>query len=86
MKTNQFLEKIHYPMSVIDDLSTIRGKCFFKLDCSNAFMQLKLSPATSKLLILVTPWGCFEPITMPYGPSAAPLEFQAAITTILAGI
>ena len=83
---NPQISRKHFTLPVIDDLTTINGAVFCSLDFSEAFQQLKLSPASSKILALSTPWGIYQPQTLQYGVNIAPEEFQAKVMDILSGI
>jgi len=49
-------------------------------------MQLRLGRASQDILKLMTPWGSYRCLRLPYGISSAPNDFLEIITDILAGI
>jgi len=60
---------------LIDDLSIVDGSWFFILDMDQAYLQLKLSPASQEICKINSPFGSFKWTRMPYGISAGPAIF-----------
>ena len=57
-----FLEVSGRALPLIDDLSTVDGKCFCVLDMKWAYLQLRLSPESQELCKLNTPFVTYNRI------------------------
>ena len=60
----------------------LKWKVFVDLDMTNAFHQLPLSPETSALLTINTPWGLFSPQFLPEGVAPASGILQEVVRSI----
>ncbi|KAG8172437.1 hypothetical protein JTE90_019371, partial [Oedothorax gibbosus] len=68
-------------------LSTVAGgKVFSKLDLSQAYLQLPVDDATSRLLTLNTHKGLFRVKRLPFGVSIAVAIFQKKMEEVFAGV
>ncbi|KAK3909803.1 hypothetical protein KUF71_019812 [Frankliniella fusca] len=78
----------HYPLPVpVDIFNAMRGcKYYCLLDCTDAFMQLKLEEKSQEILVLNTCIGLLKPTRLPYGLASASACFQSVIDQILAGL
>lgn len=88
MTINQTALVDSYPLPRVEDMfaSLGGGKCFSKLDLSNAFLQIPLDQESQNLITINTHKGLFKFSRMPFGVSAAPSIFQRTIESILQGI
>lgn len=62
------------------------GQHFSKIDLSQAYQQILVTPETEKLLTISTHKGLFSYTRLPFGISSAPAIFQKVIENLLAGI
>ncbi len=62
------------------------GKCFTKLDMSNAYLQLPLDPACKQYVTINTQKGLFQYNCLPFGVASAPAIFQRYMDTLLQGM
>ena len=78
----------HYPLPKVDDLfaTLSKGKVFSKIDLTQAYQQLKLSPQPQKYLVINTHKGLFQYTRLPFGVSSAPDIFQKTMESLLQGI
>ena len=85
---NQATKTTAYPVPRIDDLfATIGGgKIFSKLDMSNAYNQIVLSPEARSLTTINTHRGLFQYNRLCFGIASAPGIFQRAVEELLRGI
>jgi hypothetical protein len=85
---NPHTETDNYPLPTFDDMSLnwVVCKFFSVIDLKGAYLQVKVSAASSPLLTINTHMGLFRYERMIYGWSGAPAEFQRIIDSIIAGI
>ncbi|XP_064463517.1 uncharacterized protein K02A2.6-like [Ornithodoros turicata] len=85
---NPVLKTDHYPLPHPEELfaKLVGGNVFCVLDLAAAYQQVKLSPASKKLLTVNTPLGLFEYQRLPFGISSAPAIFQALMDQVLKDI
>jgi len=83
---NKYFKASHFPIPrVMDELHKIIGySIFIDLDWTHSYHQFRLSPATSALLSVQTPWGQYEPLFLPEGVSPASGILQAAVASMFA--
>ncbi|XGW34211.1 hypothetical protein V3C99_018216 [Haemonchus contortus] len=85
---NPQLDINQYPLPKPDDLFHMLngGKKFFKMDLSDAYMQLELEPESKKYTTINTHRGMFVYNRVPFGIASIPAIFQRIMETTLAGI
>jgi len=85
---NQAAKTESYPLPKIEDIfaSLAGGKCFSKLDLTNAYNQIELEEESKKLLTINTSKGLYLYKRQPFGVSSAPAIFQRTMETIIQGI
>ena len=81
---NQYIIFIqHWIPNVFHELEkAAKGKVYSDIDMKNAFHQFILTLATSRMLSVLTPWGCFRPEFMPEGISSASGILHSVMTEI----
>ena len=77
-----------YPLPRAEELhaNLARGKCFTKLDMSNAYLQLPLDDDSKQYVTVNTHEGLFQYNRLPFGISSAPAIFQRHMKTLLQGL
>ena len=77
-----------YILPRVNDLyaSLTGGETFYKLDMSQAYLQLKLDEASRDYVTINTHKWLFRYTRLPYGLSVAPSIFQRTMECVLAGI
>ena len=77
-----------YPIPKVEDLfaKLSKGKCFTKLDLSQAYQQLPLEEESKKFVVINTHKGLFQYTRLPFGISSAPGIFQRVMDSLLQGI
>ena len=77
-----------YPIPLVEDLyaSMSGGKCFTKLDLSQAYLQLQLDEDSKAYVTINTHKGLFRYNRMPFGISSAPAIFQRCMENLLQGL
>ncbi|KAG8173528.1 hypothetical protein JTE90_014688 [Oedothorax gibbosus] len=85
---NKSVKPYTYPLPTVNEvLSTVAGgKVFSKLDLSQAYLQLPVDDATSRLLTLNTHKGLFRVKRLPFGVSIAVAIFQKKMEEVFAGV
>lgn len=83
---NSFIVRGHFPIPrPFYELEKMRQySVFADIDWTNSYHQFLLSPKTSKMLSVQTPWGQVEPIFMPEGISPASGILQSVVREIFA--
>ena len=70
-----------------DITSSLAGTTVFsKLDLKKGYHQIPVHPAQVKKTAIITPFGFFEFIRMPFGLKNAGMSFQRFIDRVLAGL
>ena len=74
-----------YPMPLISDILTRLNKktVFSKIDLAKAFHQIPVNPADICKTAVITPFGLFEYLKMPFGLRNAAQSFQRHIDYVL---
>ncbi|CAK9291465.1 unnamed protein product [Gordionus sp. m RMFG-2023] len=77
-----------YPLPRIEQLlANLRGDTLFsKIDFSNAYLQIKVSEKTSKILTITTHRGLFAFCRLPFGLKISAPIFQRTMTALFQGI
>ena len=87
-KVNESIEKERHRLRAIDQTLTKLAvvKFFSKLDTNSGFWQILLDPASSLLMMFISPFGryCFH--RLPLGISSAPEHFQQLMSEKVAGL
>ena len=85
---NAELEDHQYPLPVLEDIfTTLNGDtCFAKLDLTEAYLQVEVSPTSWELLTINTHRGLFQYRRLPVGIKTAPGIFQLIMDTMLTGV
>ena len=85
---NKSLRVPEHPMPNIEELLTkLNGGVFFtKLDLSQAYQQIQLSPQSQDLVAINTHVGLYTYTRVPYGISASPSIFQSVMDRALQGL
>lgn len=85
---NQDLEVPTHPMPRVEELlqQLNGGVKFSKLDLSQAYQQIELSPNSRNFVTINTHLGLYSYSRLPYGVSAAPAMFQSVMDKVLQGL
>ena len=85
---NKAVKRSHYPSRTIEDLipDLTQAKIFSVLDAKNAFWQVELDDASSKLTCFNTPFGRYSWRRLPYGLSSSPEEYARRQDNALEGL
>ena len=77
-----------YPLPNMADItSSLAGaRIFSKLDLKKGYHQIPVHPADVKKTAIITPFGLFEFIRMPFGLKNAGMTFQRFMDRALAGL
>ena len=77
-----------YPLPRVEELlaNLAGGKCFSKLDMSQAYLQLPLDDESKELVTVNTHKGLFQYNRLPFGIASAPAIFQRCMDSLLQGI
>ena len=78
----------HYPLPTLDEMLTklSGGEKFTKLDLSQAYHQLELSPESRVYTTINTHRGLYEFTRLPFGVNSAVSIFQRTMENLLAGL
>jgi hypothetical protein len=85
---NLITEPDQYPLPRMDDLAgRLKGcKIFSKLDLKQGYHQIPMSSADISKTAIITPFGLFEFLRMPFGLRNAGQSFQRMMDQILVGV
>ena len=85
---NSALQRARYPLPTIDDVlpKLTKARVFSVCDAKEAFWQVKLDEASSKLTCFWTPFGRYRWLRMPYGIGPASEEFQRRLHEAMEGL
>ncbi|KII72917.1 Transposon Tf2-6 polyprotein [Thelohanellus kitauei] len=85
---NETLEDHRYPIPSPDGLLNQLGGCHYysKIDLSEAYNQVKISPESQKRLAISTHKGVFLQTRLPFGIKSAPGYFQELMAKLTAGL
>ena len=77
-----------YPLPNMTDItSSLAGATVFsKLDLKKGYHQIPVHPAHVKKTAIITPFGLFEFVRLPFGLKNAGMTFQRFIDRVLAGL
>jgi hypothetical protein len=75
---NKLIPQDHYPLPVINELMRyFNGKKWYSIiDAAKGYWQFKIKPEHQKYTAIVTPWGQYKFLVMPFGLNNAPATFQ----------
>lgn len=84
-RANEAIKRERHPLPVVDNLLTTMRKStkFSRLDISNAFHQVEISPESRYITTFITKKGLFQYTRLMFGISCAPEMFQKIIEKIL---
>ncbi|XP_024942173.1 uncharacterized protein LOC107269153 [Cephus cinctus] len=85
---NKFVKRYHRKIPTFDELSSdIAGsKVFSVLDADRALHQIKLSERSSYMMTIITPFGRYRYLRMPFGINSATEVFQDCFEEIFGNI
>ena len=85
---NQALTVEQYPLPKPEELfaTLAGGKCFSKLDLSQAYLQVQLDDDSCVYVTVNTHQGLYRYRRLPFGVASAPALFQKLMDTVLRGI
>ena len=73
--------------NMTDITSSLAGATIFsKLDLKKGYLQIRVHPADVKKTAIITPFGLFKFIRMPFGLKNAGMTFQHFMDQVLAGL
>jgi len=77
-----------YPLpNMVDITSGLSGNAVFsKLDLKKGYHQIPVNPADIKKTAIITPFGLFEFLRMPFGLKNAGMTFQRFMDRVMAGL
>lgn len=77
-----------YPLPTIEELSQFfaDSTVFSKIDLKWGYLQVRLNEAAQHLTSMITPFGVYKWLRLPFGLCSAPSCFQKIIAQILDGI
>ena len=84
---NRLVKPVYFPLprqeDVIDALGQAKPTIFSTLDLAQAFLQVKLDPATKHKTGFITHHGVFQFTRTPYGLSNSPASFSLVMSQVL---
>ena len=85
---NKIIEREHYQLPTREEIfADVQGaKYFSKLDGSQAFWQIRLSPESQELTTFNTPFGRFAYKRLPYGICSGPEVFHKYMEMMFEGL
>ncbi len=85
---NLVMEPDRYPLPCMDDLSArLAGlNVFSKLDLKQGYHQIPMHPADISKTAIITPFGLFEYMRMPFGLRNSDQTFQRLMDKVLQGL
>ena len=85
---NEALMREHYKLPTLDDvLSQLNGaRLFTKLDVKEAYWHVRLDEESSKLTTMITPFGRYRWLRLPFGLKVSGEIFQRRIAEALDGL
>lgn len=85
---NAVMDIDQYPLPRAEDIfaTLAGGKCFSKLDLTNAYQQMLLEDESCKFVTINTSKGLYQYTRLPFGVASAPAIFQKTMDRILQGI
>ena len=85
---NPELQVGQHPMLTIRNIfASLGGSQYFsKIDLSQAFNQIELSPESQRLTTINTPWGLFQYTRLCFGIANSPAIFQRCLDNALQGL
>lgn len=85
---NPVLEQVYYPLPRIEYIfENLKGGIqFSKIDLSDAYQQVLLTPESQQLVTISTHKGLFKVTRLPFGICNAPSLFQKMMENIIIGI
>ena len=85
---NDALQREHYKLPTIDDVlyQLKDAKLFTKLDVQEAFWHVRLDDMSSRLCTMITPFGRFRWLRLPFGLKVSSEIFQRKLTEALEGL
>ena len=77
-----------YPMPRADDLLDRHGQAKYisTLDLTKGYWQVPVHPESRQQTAVITPFGKYQFLTMPFGLVGAPAVFQRLMNTVLADV
>ena len=63
-----------------------QAKIFFVFDIKDAFQTIELTPESSLLTTMYTPWGRYRWTPLPFGSSSAPEQVHRRLYDVLGGM
>ena len=84
-RINEVTKSTTYPIPRIEDLidRVANANVITTLDLNKGYWQIPLTPAAREIAAFITPFGLYEPVTLPFGLKGAPMTFQRTINDIL---
>lgn len=85
---NKNLADITWPLPLIGDILTYLNGCqwFTSLDMNSGYWQIPIKEDDRHKTAFITPDGCWEFNTMPFGLKTSPAIFQRCMDRVLAGL
>ena len=77
-----------YPLPTIEELSEFfaGSTLFSKIDLKWGYLQVELDEKAHHLTSMVTPFGLYKWVRLPFGLCSAPACFQKIVTQLIAGV